>query len=109
MGDVEVATDDLRALSDTLGLAAPGPPDIPTSSRRRSTSSWATGRGASSMATPRPAVNRPRVDYVVPTSDSSVLLLAFSTTTWQIEDELVALFDAIASTLHQSRSARPAS
>lgn len=45
------------------------------------------------------------VDYVVPTSDRSVLLLAFSTTTWQIEDELVALFDAIASTLHQGEPA----
>lgn len=49
------------------------------------------------------------VDYVVPTSDSSVLLLAFSTTTWQIEDELVALFDAIASTLHRGRPGRSAS
>ncbi|MCD9199314.1 hypothetical protein [Aeromicrobium wangtongii] len=45
------------------------------------------------------------VDYVVPTSDRSVLLLAFSTTTWQIEEELVALFDAIASTLHQGAPA----
>ncbi len=43
------------------------------------------------------------VDYVVPTSDRSVLLLAFSTTTLQIEAEMVALFDAIASTLHQRR------
>lgn len=41
------------------------------------------------------------VDYVVPTSDRSLLLLSFSTTTWQIEEELVTLFDAIASTLHQ--------
>lgn len=49
------------------------------------------------------------VDYVVPTSESSVLLLAFSTTTWQIEDELVALFDAIASTLHRGRPGRSAS
>jgi hypothetical protein len=43
------------------------------------------------------------VDYVVPTSDRSLLLLTFSTTTRQIEEELVTLFDAIASTLHQGK------
>ncbi len=49
------------------------------------------------------------VDYIVPTSDRSLLLLSFSTTTWQIEEELVALFDAIAATLHQGKPAPGAS
>ncbi|MET0467848.1 MAG: hypothetical protein ABWZ87_03840, partial [Aeromicrobium sp.] len=47
------------------------------------------------------------VDYVVPTSDRSVLMMSFSTTTWQIEEELVTLFDAIASTLHQGEPSEP--
>lgn len=41
------------------------------------------------------------VDYVVPTSERSVLLMTFTTLTLEVAEEVVVLFDAIASTLHQ--------
>ncbi|MGZ4591013.1 MAG: hypothetical protein ACXV2I_09530, partial [Actinomycetes bacterium] len=46
-----------------------------------------------------PEVTSTYVDYVVPLSADRLLVLAFSTSTDQLRDELVVLFDAIASTL----------
>lgn len=47
-----------------------------------------------------PEVTATNVDYAVQLPDESLLLMAFSTVTDQVRDELVALFDAIAGTLH---------
>lgn len=41
------------------------------------------------------------VDYVVPLDDTTVLVMAFSTSTEPVHEELIVLFDAIATTLHR--------
>lgn len=45
------------------------------------------------------------VDYVVPLDSTGVLVLAFSTSTEPVYEELIVLFDAIASTLHRAAPA----
>lgn len=46
------------------------------------------------------------VDYIVALDDSRVLVMAFSTGTEPIHEELIALFDAIAATLHRPEGRR---
>lgn len=46
------------------------------------------------------------VDYVVPLDDGTVLIMAFSTSTEPVHEELVVVFDAIATTLHRSTPAK---
>jgi hypothetical protein len=56
-------------------------------------------RGRLDEAGEGPEVTSTHVDYVVPISADRLLVLAFTTSTEQLHEELVVLFDAIASTL----------
>jgi hypothetical protein len=84
-GDPSVVDNDLVELGDDL-------PALRRVRRERVT----LGEGAA--ATEHTATH---VDFVVPVAGDAVLIMAFSTTTEPIHQELIALFDAIATTLHR--------
>jgi hypothetical protein len=54
-----------------------------------------------------PEVTTTSVEYVVQLSESSMLLMVFSTMTDQVHEQLVVLFDAIADSLHEASPADP--
>lgn len=81
------------------GIVEIGYADLADRGALRRVRRWRAPQEVTGAAAPQTVTS---VDYVVPLHDRSVLVMAFSTLTEPVHRELVALLDAIATTLHRA-------